>query len=60
MMLCYVRLDLNDPAEKGLLYYQVLCDLRSDRFPVTDMEVVCIPLVNHCTLVRLGRDMLGI
>ena len=33
-------LELDEPVEKELIYFQVLYTLRADKFPVTQMEAV--------------------
>ncbi|KAK2710152.1 myosin-I heavy chain-like isoform X3 [Artemia franciscana] len=35
-------MDMDDPVEKELLYHQMLQAIRTDRFPLTDMEAVMV------------------
>lgn len=41
-LFCDQFMNLEDPVEKELLYHQVLHGLRTERFPISEMEAVSI------------------
>ena len=42
-------MNLSDPVEKELLYFQMLHSIRVDRFPITEMEAVSIRELSICS-----------
>lgn len=49
-LFCDQFMNLEDPVEKELLYHQVLHGLRTERFPISEMEAVSL-LLNMLKLI---------
>lgn len=45
-LFCDQYMNLDDPVEKELLYHQVLHGLRTERFPISEMEAVIFLFLN--------------